>query len=176
MIKIKKINRKKLKKFVIAGSMIGIIATSIGAIDVYDHSIDHTKEICPITEVLNILPSFTFNSKPFGLDHQIKRMKEDYKKKGIDDVVIKYVEESHEEKKYDRTEPIVTTDKSGNEILSAPEGFELYTDNDGYTIARKEFKYIVSDGYVLKSMWGNVDYNKYTDEYSYEKSEILKLK
>lgn len=76
---------------------VAILATAVisgKAIEVHD-LIDHTKGICPVTKVMNIIPNFTHLKDgsyiPFGVEfHQIPEIVREYKDNGVSSVQVLY--------------------------------------------------------------------------------------
>ena len=84
------------KEDVIKLATAGVLATSLTTVAaIHDASIDHTKEVCPLTKFLNLIPNLSEYQLgeyiPTGvLLHQLKQMEKDYNQKGVSDVAISY--------------------------------------------------------------------------------------
>jgi len=115
-----KINKKKIIKYAAAGLLTTVITTGVG-FEIYDFTIDHTQELCPLTNFL-------------GDGHQYAAMKRDYYVQGIP-AVVGYTHKLVSEvdgNVIDAT-PIAPTIENSNGILSysLPEGYYLTRDCDG---------------------------------------------
>lgn len=116
----KKINKKKIVKYAAAGLLTAVLATGVG-FEIYDSTIDHTQELCPLTNFL-------------GDEHQYRQMINDYKAKGIKGFAAyqhKLVSEA--DGSLVDAIPIAPTIENSNGILSysLPEGYYLTRNCDG---------------------------------------------
>lgn len=90
-----KINKECIKRFAASITLAAIVGTPLGlAIDC--KKTDHTKELCPVTKLLNMLPNYK-NAEldyeiPRGAEHQLTHLAEDYYSE-------KYGEDTNEEEK-----------------------------------------------------------------------------
>lgn len=73
--------RNKIITYTASGLLATVLIGGIG-LEIHDKKVDHTKEICPITKILDIFDKQTENSK--GIKHQITEMESDYEDKGIE--------------------------------------------------------------------------------------------
>lgn len=90
-----KINKEGIKKFAASITLAAIVGTPVG-LAIGCKKTDHTKELCPVTKLLNMLPSYK-NAEldyeiPRGAEHQLTHLAEDYYSE-------KYGEDTNEEEK-----------------------------------------------------------------------------
>lgn len=90
-----KINKEGIKKFAASITLAAIVSTPVG-LAIGCKKTDHTKELCPVTKLLNMLPNYK-NAEldyeiPRGAEHQLTHLAEDYYSK-------KYGEDTNEEEK-----------------------------------------------------------------------------
>ena len=130
-------NRKSLKmvKYVGATTLTLALISGMG-ISVYDTTIDHTEELCPIAQIF----SYSFKEKlPIGYKHQIDKMENEYKNNEIN-ASITYkdlaIETSYIES-IDILEPTQNT---------------VYN----YETNTLDIYYTVPDGYTLKVIDGKI--------------------
>ena len=153
-----KINKQKIMKYVGAGLLTAAIGLGVG-LEVYDTHVDHTKEICPITQ---------FASSPLAVDgeytpgytvgikyHQLPEMEKDYAEKGIEDVTVSYGE---------LTEPIINTDiiaatKDSSGSYVVPSGYILATDANGNKIGVKKTQPTVESDIIPATKDSSGSYN-----------------
>ena len=90
-----KINKEGIKKFAASITLAAIVSTPVG-LAIGCKKTDHTKELCPVTKLLNMLPNYK-NAEldyeiPRGAEHQLTHLAEDYYSK-------KYGEDTDKEEK-----------------------------------------------------------------------------
>lgn len=90
-----KINKECIKRFAASITLAAIVGTSVG-LAIGCKKTDHTKELCPVTKLLNMLPNYK-NAEldyeiPRGAEHQLTHLAEDYYSE-------KYGEDTNEEEK-----------------------------------------------------------------------------
>lgn len=171
-----KINKEKIMKYVGAGLLTAAIGLGVG-LEVYDTHVDHTKEICPITQLGFIplaiegeyTPGFTLGVAA----HQWPEMEKEYAEKGIEDVTISYGKITAQDVKTEITSPI--KDSTGN-FYCAPAGYVLTTDENGNPVCVRTSTYEKSLGYGLKATWGEASIDPETSDVTYENQEVLKVK
>lgn len=71
-----KIDRKNIRLFAATTALAVLTGTPIG-LAIGCKKTDHTKELCPVTKLLNLLPSNS-NDVPFGVKHQDTKYAEDF--------------------------------------------------------------------------------------------------
>ena len=76
-----KINKECIKRFAASITLAAIVGTSVG-LAIGCKKTDHTKELCPVTKLLNMLPNYK-NAEldyeiPRGAEHQLTHLAEDY--------------------------------------------------------------------------------------------------
>lgn len=74
-----KINKENIKRFTAGVVLTAVIGTPVGLV-IGCKKTDHTKELCPITKVLNMLPGKNLDGyvKPLGAKHQSAKLSEDF--------------------------------------------------------------------------------------------------
>lgn len=90
-----KINKECIKRFAASITLAAIVGTPLG-LAIGCKKTDHTKELCPVTKLLNMLPNYK-NAEldyeiPRGAEHQLTHLAEDYYSE-------KYDEDTNEEEK-----------------------------------------------------------------------------
>lgn len=162
-----------IKKVVIASALAVSLVTAAGAGSIVDDEVDHTKELCPITKVLNLIPFYDFNATPFGIKHhQMKKVKETYEKKDIDDFIIYYGKLTKKLEKYLYTDANKYVDDSGKIKYEKPgKDYELVEETDEYAVYRKKVTYDVADGTGII-----VEYDKKNGIGNYQKKDVLRVK
>ena len=90
-----KINKEGIKKFAASITLAAIVSMPVG-LAIGCKKTDHTKELCPVTKLLNMLPNYK-NAEldyeiPRGAEHQLTHLAEDYYSE-------KYGEDTNEEEK-----------------------------------------------------------------------------
>lgn len=90
-----KINREDIKRFAASITLAAIVGTPLG-LAIGCKKTDHTKELCPVTKLLNMLPNYK-NAEldyeiPRGAEHQLTHLADDYYSE-------KYDEDTNEEEK-----------------------------------------------------------------------------
>ena len=90
-----KINKECIKRFAASITLVAIVGTPLG-LAIGCKNTDHTKELCPVTKLLNMLPNYK-NAEldyeiPRGAEHQLTHLAEDYYSE-------KYGEDTNEEEK-----------------------------------------------------------------------------
>lgn len=90
-----KINKECIKRFAASITLAAIVGTPVG-LAIGCKKTDHTKELCPVTKLLNMLPNYK-NAEldyeiPRGAEHQLTHLAEDYYSE-------KYGEDTNEEEK-----------------------------------------------------------------------------
>ena len=90
-----KINKEGIKKFAASITLAAIVGTPVG-LAIGCKKTDHTKELCPVTKLLNMLPNYK-NAEldyeiPRGVEHQLTHLAEDYYSE-------EYSEDTNEEEK-----------------------------------------------------------------------------
>ena len=76
-----KINKEGIKKFAASITLAAIVSMPVG-LAIGCKKTDHTKELCPVTKLLNMLPNYK-NAEldyeiPRGAEHQLTHLAEDY--------------------------------------------------------------------------------------------------
>lgn len=76
-----KINKEGIKKFAASITLAAIVGMPVG-LAIGCKKTDHTKELCPVTKLLNMLPNYK-NAEldyeiPRGAEHQLTHLAEDY--------------------------------------------------------------------------------------------------
>lgn len=76
-----KINKEGIKKFAASITLAAIVSTPVG-LAIGCKKTDHTKELCPVTKLLDMLPNYK-NAEldyeiPRGAEHQLTHLAEDY--------------------------------------------------------------------------------------------------
>lgn len=76
-----KINKEGIKKFAASITLAAIVGMPVG-LAIGCKKTDHTKELCPVTKLLNMLPNYK-NAEldyeiPRGVEHQLTHLTEDY--------------------------------------------------------------------------------------------------
>lgn len=131
------IDKTKIKRYV-ASTILGFTLFTGGCVAIREATIDHTKELCPITKILNTINPK--DSSPLGVNlHQIPAMQKDYKDKGMENVAISYMhyEEEHVETVYSKS--IGKKLENGEMIYIAPDGYTLdKIKNNGKHIYKKD--------------------------------------
>lgn len=86
--------KKNIKRLAATGILSTALITGSG-LAIHDKNIDHTKEVCPITRIINIIPNLS--ELEFGMYlptgiavHQWPEMEKDFTAQGIEDAVISY--------------------------------------------------------------------------------------
>lgn len=74
-----KINKENIKRFTAGVVLTAVIGTPVGLV-IGCKKTDHTKELCPITKVLNMLPGKNLDGyvEPLGAKHQNVKLSEDF--------------------------------------------------------------------------------------------------
>lgn len=90
-----KINKESIKRFAASITLAAIVGTPVG-LAIGCRKTDHTKELCPVTKLLNMLPNYK-NAEldyeiPRGTEHQLRHLAEDYYSE-------EYGEDTNEEEK-----------------------------------------------------------------------------
>ena len=90
-----KINKEGIKKFAASITLAAIVSMPVG-LAIGCKKTDHTKELCPVTKLLNMLPNYK-NAEldyeiPRGVEHQLTHLAEDYYSE-------EYGEDTNEEEK-----------------------------------------------------------------------------
>lgn len=90
-----KINKECIKRFAASITLAAIVGTLLG-LAIGCKKTDHTKELCPVTKLLNMLPNYK-NAEldyeiPRGAEHQLTHLADDYYSE-------KYDEYTNEEEK-----------------------------------------------------------------------------
>ena len=90
-----KINKECIKRFAASITLAAIVGTPLG-LAIGCKKTDHTKELCPVTKLLNMLPNYK-NAEldyeiPRGAEHQLTHLAEDYYSE-------KYGEDTNEKEK-----------------------------------------------------------------------------
>lgn len=90
-----KINKECIKRFAASITLAAIVGTPLG-LAIGCKKTDHTKELCPVTKLLNMLPNYK-NAEldyeiPRGAEHQLTHLAEDYYSE-------EYGEDTNEEEK-----------------------------------------------------------------------------
>lgn len=90
-----KINKEGIKKFAASITLAAIVSTPVG-LAIGCKKTDHTKELCPVTKLLNMLPNYKNMELdyeiPRGAEHQLTHLAEDYYSE-------EYGEDTNEEEK-----------------------------------------------------------------------------
>lgn len=90
-----KINKEGIKKFAASITLAAIVSTPVG-LAIGCKKTDHTKELCPVTKLLNMLPNYKNTELdyeiPRGAVHQLTHLAEDYYSE-------EYGEDTNEEEK-----------------------------------------------------------------------------
>ena len=90
-----KINKEGIKKFAASITLAAIVSMPVG-LAIGCKKTDHTKELCPVTKLLNMLPNYKnaelYYEIPRGAEHQLTHLAEDYYSE-------KYGEDTNEEEK-----------------------------------------------------------------------------
>lgn len=90
-----KINKEGIKKFAASITLAAIVSTPVG-LAIGCKKTDHTKELCPVTKLLNMLPNYKNTELdyeiPRGAEHQLTHLAEDYYSE-------EYGEDTNEEEK-----------------------------------------------------------------------------
>ena len=90
-----KINKEGIKRFAASITLAAIVGTPVG-LAIGCKKTDHTKELCPVTKLLNMLPNYKNPQLdyeiPRGAEHQLTHLAEDYYSE-------KYGEDTNEEEK-----------------------------------------------------------------------------
>lgn len=76
-----KINKEGIKRFAASITLAAIVGMPVG-LAIGCKKTDHTKELCPVTKLLNMLPNYK-NAEldyeiPRGVEHQLTHLTEDY--------------------------------------------------------------------------------------------------
>lgn len=165
----KKIDKKNIIKYAGTGILTASIITGAG-LCINDRNIDHTQEVCPITKMLNVIP--TLDIIPFGASvHQWPEMKKDYDDRGISGYTIYYGEFGK-----NIVAPKKMIREDGTVVYFAPKGYILDTDDNGKVICVKYINNEKLNGYGFTTYWGEVDFNRDTNEFEFENIEYLKIK
>ena len=83
------IRRGKIIKYSLA-TLLGITLVGCSGIDIYDVDIDHTKEICLTTKIMDVLGP-NEEDMSIGIEtHQIPEMIKELKEQGYDDAKVSY--------------------------------------------------------------------------------------
>lgn len=176
----KKIDKKKIVTFVGAGL---IAASLIAGIGVYDAQVDHTKEVCAITQVMNLIPNTTYNEfgiyAPTGvLGHQMKEMEKDLVDEGIEDAIVAYVKDKTIESEGTVTQtilPMKSVLANGEVVYSVPAGYVLVQDENGQMVGEKEVKATeVFTG--IHATWGESTYDAKQDKVFHEGEVYLRTR
>ena len=90
-----KINKESIKRFAASITLAAIVGGAVG-LAIGCKKTDHTKELCPVTKLLNMLPNYK-NAEldyeiPRGAEHQLTHLAEDYYSE-------EYGEDTNEEEK-----------------------------------------------------------------------------
>ena len=145
-----------------AGAIILALAVAGGAgLAVHDATVDHSKELCPITKLLNIIPN---NEKsedgytiPTGIYlHQIPKIKAEYEELGINDYEVTYGKLTDKITITDTIAPNISRDSEGNLIYTAPSGYVLINVN-GTVLCKKESVAEYNIGTGIKANWRKID-------------------
>ena len=130
------INKSKIKRYV-ASTLLGATIIAGTGLAIKEATTDHTKELCPITKILNVINPK--DSSPLGVVlHQIPAMQKDYKKQGFGDVAISYVTEEENRIETIYASPIGRRLENSTIEYIAPDGFEFYTTENGKVSCKKE--------------------------------------
>lgn len=198
----KKINKKKIKKYVGIGLLTATLTAGVGLV-IYDKQIDHTQEVCPITKLFSIpalvggeyTPGFTLGVAL----HQWPEMQKEYADKGIEDVSISFGKITKEVSNppvgymlttdgdgnsfyVSKVLPTAKTLEDGSIIYSAPAGYTLTTDENGNSICIKKIALEANEvdeidmGYGFRSTWGGISYDQEIGSYVFKNEEYLKVK
>ncbi len=83
------IRRGKIIKYSLA-TLLGITLVGYSGIDIYDVDIDHTKEICLTTKIMDVLGP-NEEDMSIGIEtHQIPEMIKELKEQGYNDAKVSY--------------------------------------------------------------------------------------
>jgi len=173
----KKINKKNIKRY----AATGLLAASIVAgIAVNDGNIDHTKEVCPITRIMNVMPNPSFliwnTYLPTGVAlHQWPEMDWDYEAKGIEDVQITYGKITEKVEEIQIVMPNAEKNEDGSTIYTAPSGFCFTNDENGNLVCQRTIVSTQDAGYGLMASWGELIYDN-DSGLSFEYEETLKIR
>ena len=84
------IRRGKIVKYSLA-ALLGLTLVGCSGIDIYDVDIDHTKEICLTTKIIDTLSPKDEEDMSIGVEtHQIPEMIKELKEQGYEDAKISY--------------------------------------------------------------------------------------
>lgn len=79
-----KIKKENIKRYAAGVAIATIVGSSVG-LTIGCKRTDHTKELCPVTKLLNMLPDYKNAeleySIPQGVEHQLEYLVEDYNRK-----------------------------------------------------------------------------------------------
>ena len=159
------------KKKIIKLAGVGILATSLGVgLMIHDTHVDHTKEICPITWLLNAIP---FDLRvPTGVKiHQIPMMEKEYLEKGVGNAEIEFGTFLQETRDIEFCNPII------NEygIPKAPEGFVLLYDVNGNPYCKKDITTFSYYDNSIRTTWGAIIHNVDDNTEEYEHVDYIRL-
>lgn len=122
---------QKIKKFAMGMTLVACFS-SLG-IGIYDAAVDHTKEVCVITEIMNTI----------GLDgysHQIKKMENEYHQEG-ENALVSY-DDLYTDYNFINIIAPIKQEIDGKIIYSLPNNYVLVTINDK--------KYIISYNDIME--------------------------
>ena len=146
--------KKRFNKNMITKTFAGLtLAAGLGitGLAIYDTTIDHTEEICPISKLENIISQ----DKSEHI-HQIFAMREDLTDKGYENVIVNYGACPRETVIKHTVEPIIET-----KVL-IPDGYSEEIDENGEIIYYKEIIVQRGDkipsGYMLYKSDENNEY------------------
>lgn len=171
--------KKNIKKYAATGLLAASLLTGT-ALEIHDVHVDHTKEICPITHIMNIIPNVSYlqldTYLPTGVAlHQWSEMEKDYLEKGIEDVQISYGKISEKVEETQITMPIAMKREDGSIIYAAPSGCYLTRDENGNLVCQKTIISTQDTGYGLTASWGELSYDN-TNGILWENEEVLKVR
>lgn len=121
------VNKKKKGIILLTIGILMILTISFIGIYVKCIHTDHTKEVCPVTKILNIVYYINPESKLMS-KHQIKNMTIAYGEDKVEIDKIEYGEIIEPVYNIYTTEALVNCDSAGHLYYEAPEGFTLKDD------------------------------------------------
>lgn len=171
--------KKNIKKYAATGLLAAALLTGAG-LGIHDTHVDHTREVCPITHIMNVMPNLSYlqfgNYLPSGVAlHQWPEMERDYRDKGIENVQISYGKITEEVEETQTVVPIAMKREDGSTIYTAPSGYCLTRDENGNLICQKTIVSTQDNGYGLTASWGELNYDN-TNGFSWENEEVLKIR
>lgn len=164
--------KNSIQKYAACGLILTTLIGGAVGLEIHDQHVDHTKAICPITRILNVIPNA--GKVPTGVaSHQWPKVKEELAGKGVTDATISYGTLYDTVKLTQTAEPIVVKRNDGSIVYTAPEGFVLTTDDNGKLVCQKTEIIDKECGEGLMAAWGDIIIDGYHISHEHERKLVF---